>query len=298
MKQFAGAALAALTVAGLALLALGHLGRWLAIGDTAAVGRLWVLAAAVVVLPGLWRVGRRGMAVIAGLAVLVSAGQTALAVRSAPAGQGALLLYQKNVLYSGGDRAALVADIRASRADIVTLQETVAADAAMFAALADDYPTQWHCRSNAIGDVAVLSRHPMVPGSAVCDQAHSWVTLRLAIADLGEVQVVSLHLSWPWPFSLPQQLPGVREAMAALPGPVIVAGDFNMQPWGASVSAVGRAAGVRRLGGYGSTYPGFGIWAPLIIDHVLIPQGWSGQAETRPLLGSDHLGLLARITGP
>ena len=68
------------------------------------------------------------------------------------------------------------------------------------------------------------------------------MTLRLAIADLGEVQVVSLHLSWPWPFSLPQQLPGVREAMAALPGPVIVAGDFNMQPWGASVSAVGRAA--------------------------------------------------------
>ena len=153
MKRFAGAALAALTVAGLALLALGHLWRngwpsaipplsggcgcwrrpWSCCRDCGgSAGAGWRSS------PG-WRCWCRH-------------GQTALAVRGSACGQGALLLYQKNVLYSGGDRAALVADIRASRADIVTLQETVAADAAMFAALADDYPTQWHCRSNAIGD--------------------------------------------------------------------------------------------------------------------------------------------------
>jgi len=77
---------------------------------------------------------------------------------------------------------------------------------------------------------------------------------------------------------------------------MLIAGDFNMVPWGSSVRSIAKAAESERIGGYVTTFPAFGGLAPLAIDHVLIPKGGQGQIETRPLLGSDHLGLVARFS--
>jgi endonuclease/exonuclease/phosphatase (EEP) superfamily protein YafD len=299
-----------LALLGLGLLGAGFLGRWWPPGDSLAVGRLWVMGGLVLIAPLAWRVGLRRLSVAVLLTLLMAAVPTGLAWRGAmgpgrEAGTGAgagagagLILYQKNVNYRGGDRAALIADLRASGADVVALQETVAADQAMFAALEDLYPTQVHCRSSVVGDVAILARAPAVAGSAACSRHDNWATLRLELPGIGAVQVVSLHLAWPWPFSQALQLPGVVGALTGMEGPVIVAGDFNMQPWGASVAAVAATIGGQRLGGHGTTRVGWLPPPPVIIDHVLVPGGWGGTVTLRPLTGSDHRGLLARITPP
>jgi endonuclease/exonuclease/phosphatase (EEP) superfamily protein YafD len=74
---------------------------------------------------------------------------------------------------------------------------------------------------------------------------------------------------------------------------VIMAGDFNMVRWSSALSMVRDAVGVEQAGPVRMTYPLFGGWVPIGIDHVLGPKG--GFVTARPALGSDHLGLLADL---
>lgn len=288
-------ALWALTLAG------GFLGALHPAGDSLAVGRLQVLTAGAILLAGLLAAGMPRLAGLTAVALLLAGGATWAAWRGgAAAGEGAFALYQKNLLYVGGDRTALIADIRAADPDLITLQEAVAGDPdddAMLAGLADRWPHQLRCRSNAVGDVAILSRHAFLPGSTLCDEHDSHAVARLVLPGAGEVTVVALHLAWPWPFRQAGQLAGLRARLDGLAGPVIVAGDFNMQPWGRPLGLLARSAGAVRVGGYGTTYARFGPLAPVIIDHVLLPAGWQAQAGTRPEFGSDHRGVVARF-GP
>ena len=75
----------------------------------------------------------------------------------------------------------------------------------------------------------------------------------------------------------------------------VVAGDFNMMPWGRSVAAIERASNPGRIGRAAWTYDLYGY--PLAIDHVLATGGF-GSLDARPNLGSDHRGLVARIDFP
>jgi len=284
-----------LAVLGLALLAAGHLGRWWPPGDSLAVARLWLLVAALPVVVGLMLTGARRVALLSGLAVAASGWVTAVALSGGPvADGGALILYQKNLLFDGGERAALGADLIASGADILTLQEVSTANLALLRMLREVYPHQYRCAFAGVGGVAVLSRHPFVAESGSCP-APGIVLVRVDLPGAGPVTVASIHLHWPWPLQQPGQVAAILPTLDAAAGPVLIGGDFNMQPWGWAVQGIARAADGQRIGGYWSSFPQFGRLVPLAIDQVMIPQGWSGQLAQRPLLGSDHLGLLARI---
>ena len=75
----------------------------------------------------------------------------------------------------------------------------------------------------------------------------------------------------------------------------LIAGDFNMVPWGESVQRIKQAAGNRYLGAFRNTHNLGGLFLPLPIDTVLVPRGATGTVELRGYMGSDHRGVLARI---
>lgn len=281
--------LSALSLLGLAVLLAGYLGRWWPPGDSLAVGRLQVLAAAVPVLAGLWRAGGRRLAGL-GLALCLvgfaHAGWVALApCLSCRDGPADVTVYQKNLRFDGTDRAALVADIIASGADLITLQEVSRANLVVLSDLDAAYPYRHLCPFSGVGGIAILSRLPLtapecpVPGLA---------TARVALA-AGDFVVASVHLYWPFPFDQHGQVERIRAALGD-PARLILGGDFNMQPWGWAV----RGLPGDRIGGLGVTFPRFLPWVPLIIDHVKAA-GLVGRSELRPLLGSDHYGVLARL---
>jgi len=282
--------LTVVAIAGLVLLAAGYLGRWWPPGDSLAVGRAQVLVAAMPVLAGLWWVGGRRLARVTLAACVLCAGQTVVLTMNhcatCPADQPILTLYQKNLLFNGTDRDALIADIQASGANLVTLQEVSTANLVVLEGLRATYPHQHLCTFTSVGGTAILSRLPLadmacpVPGLA---------TATVALEQGRLFAVASLHLHWPWPLDQADQVAEVRAALG-VPEYLILGGDFNMQPWGWAVRGVPGG----RIGGYGATFPHFAPWVPLIIDHVKA-RGLDGQVALRPLFGSDHHGLLARL---
>jgi endonuclease/exonuclease/phosphatase (EEP) superfamily protein YafD len=288
------------------LLLAGALGRFAAPLDSLSLLRMPAAAALLaltLLLSGLWRVAA------AVLAVVALAGWIRL--DGADEGPGDLRLYQKNTFFSNAQGERLVEDILATGADVVTLQELSSRNGAVLSGLAQSYPHAHACSYRG-WSVAVLSRHPMVKGSAVCSRGRGMALVQLA-APAGQVWVASVHVPWPWPHVGWRRARELAAQIAPLEGPVVVAGDFNMVPWSHGVRGIAQAAKAQVLG------PALGtlhldLWAlargshhwtgltgrpvplrhvPMSIDHVIAP---AGGVSKRPLLGSDHKGLLAEIS--
>jgi endonuclease/exonuclease/phosphatase (EEP) superfamily protein YafD len=281
-------------------LAGGFGGALHAAGDSLAVFRLHFAALAVLLslLSAIvWRSSRRyavAALVISAALVMPTALSYARPAIPPPVLPPTHAVYQKNLKFRGPDLAAVVADIRASGAEIVTLQEVSTQNLPVLEMLRDDFPTQHLCSySKWIGGPAVLSRWPMTDAVPICAGSGGMTALQLATPD-GPVWAVSLHLHWPWPHRQPEQVAEILPVLAALEGPVIVAGDFNMVPWGASVRRIATAARAERVGATVTTLNIRGGLVPLPIDHVFLPSGWAGAQDLRPEFGSDHRGIAVR----
>ena len=280
-----GGAVAGLT----ALLAAGYLGAAHPAGDSFAVGRAQG-AAGLALLAGLcWAVGLRGLAGVALVVALGTGGPVLWAYRVA--GQaGGYTLYQKNMLWRNDDLAGLEADIRMVGPDVLTLEEVSGPNRGILLRLADILPGQVFCPFASVGGVAVATRWPVVAGSLTC--APGLAALQ-AEGPEGRVWLVALHLHWPWPYGQAAHLEALLPVLQRLDGPVLLAGDFNAVPWSAAVGRVAAAVRGQLAGPVRGTFPQFGPLLVLPIDHVIGPVG--GRVELRPLQGSDHRGLVARL---
>lgn len=293
-------------VLGLLLLALasGFAGRWHPAGDSLAVFRLQFAVAALLVAlvlavlaPQGWRFALAALVVL-GLVLPAASGYAGLGVEpgNGTVSGSALRLYQKNMNYLTADVEHIAADIRASGADVVTLQEVSPRNRALMALLAGDYPSQAFCPRRGVGGMAVLSRLSLAGDEgAVCG---SGLTALRLMGPRGAFWAVSVHLFWPWPYRQAEEAAALAGVLAGLDGPVLVGGDFNMVPWGASVRGMARAAGAHVAGPTRTTFTALGRLFPLPIDQVLLPEGWQGANTLRPELGSDHRGLLTDISLP
>lgn len=281
-----------LTLAGLFL---GYLGEVHPAGDSLAVFRdyLAVLLAvsgfarlALGTPKALWS-GLLGVAVFASLGILpVGPGR-----QVAPEGAEAQVYrhYQKNVWLLNQGTGDLVADILAEAPDTVTLQEAAGAGAAVAEALRGAYPAQVACGGGEAYGLAVFARWQPVEGTAFCHPRVAGVQVE---GPAGRLWVVAVHLRWPYPFPNADQSAALARDLAALDGPMIVGGDFNMVPWAASFRRVAAEAGLTRIGRAPVTFVGVGGLLRVQIDHVLATGG-QGRTEPRPFLGSDHRGLRA-----
>ena len=287
-------------IALLALTALGlsYTGHWFAPGDSLAVGRPYLSGAVTLMALWLWCIKAVRPAVICLLAGALSTATMAQHYLPGPTGGGPHTLYQKNLLYKAWPRYPLADEIIASGADIVTLQEVSPHNQRYMKRLFEAYPTQIICPFRAGFSVAVLTQLPPVPGTAECVSTDGLALMQVELPEGQRLWVAALHLYWPWPYSQFDQLARILPRLRALEGPVVLAGDFNMLPWGASVARVARATGTRRIGPVHDTFPHYQPLMTLPIDHVLLPHGSTAQTEVRPLHGSDHLGLFVTFTLP
>lgn len=168
------------TCLGLAALALSHAGALHPVADSLAVFRP---AIALALVPCLVLVRRdMALAVLGGGAAIAALGPVLWLALPAGAGPGApdggVTLYQKNMLWSNEAHAELAADIEASGADVVTLQEVSARGGALLERLSGSYPAQAICPTGPAGAVAVLSRRAFV-APPVCIEGQVAVLARV-----------------------------------------------------------------------------------------------------------------------
>lgn len=203
---------------------------------------------------------------------------------------GPLRVYSKNMLGSNGQIESMYADIVAAQADIVLLQEVTDYNAPLLGLLAERFPHQHICVTDGWDGVAVASRYPM-DGDPVCSELRAVTAVPFSIEGR-RVWAVSAHIPWPWPAPYEGNEAAAYEALAGLEGPVVIGGDFNMVPWSFRVAEIARLTGTRMTGPLRPTRF-LGGFLPVPIDYVLASEG--GRMQMRPLLGSDHEGVLAEV---
>ncbi len=162
-------------------------------------------------------------------------------------------LLQMNLLWNAGDRAEAIRRIAETRPDIITLQELTGDWREALAPLETSYPYQAVCleADGFHGDSAILSRRPFVEGSTpICDVGDSLAAARIDLNGTA-VTIASHHQLWPWPRSQWRRFDSAREMLAALPAPLILAGDFNAAGWSAFLDTYAKTTNTRVVQGIG-----------------------------------------------
>lgn len=278
------------------LLAFSYAGAWHPAGDSFAVFRLWIAAG--LLLLGFFSLVSRARIIgfTAVISALISAGAIVPMFMGAPANLSGeidadVVVYSKNTLGGRGDDVAIVADIRASGADIVLLQELSETRSDFVGQMRDTLGYSHICRFSDWSGIGVISRWPIE--ETYCSPHRSFAAAYVVGPD-GPFWAVSTHLVWPFPYGQWRFLDEAMPFLESVSGPAVVGGDFNMPPWGASVRRIGRATGTSLIGPVRTT-----LWVrkvPLQIDNFL--SNGTGQVIVRPQFGSDHFGVVARIIWP
>jgi len=224
-----------------------------------------------------------------GLAALVTLASIAALALPQPPGPD-LRLYSKDLYHSNQQVEAVVADIREAGADVIMLQEMTEINARIIKLLAEDFPHQHVCRFSGRLRIAVVSRIPFA-GDGLCTRNRALAAVQVML-NSQKVWMVSVHIPWPWPTDTAETEAEVEAFLAALNGPIVVAGDFNSFPWTPRVQRIARITDTQLAGPMRPTFHLRGV--PLPIDHVLSPGG--GSVSLRPKLGSNHRGLVANIS--
>lgn len=220
--------------------------------------------------------------------------------RTAPDGAAVYRLFHANLRFDNQRPEAILSLIGETRPDVLTLNEVSEHWHARLQALEGVYPYRIFCpRHSPIGSAAILSRRPFVHGTApYCADRGSFAHAQV---DFGgrAVDVVTLHLGWPWPFDQPWQVRQAMPFLADVGHTAVFAGDLNAVPWSNTAKLVAAALDAHPLRGIGPTWltarlPDF--LRPLIglpIDNVMV-KGGILPVSVGTLKGgsSDHLPVL------
>lgn len=271
---------------GLAAISLaGEAGRFLPLFDTVNHFRPFLMAAAIVLLPGLFLFFRRPhrrtatfwLAALTfglqGAALAPELIRSAVAENSTaerPAARADIVrLVSFNVWGRNSEQADAVAALLALDADVIVLQEMWRKQRPIANRLAKAYPYRADCIGVSLCNIAVLSRHPIArdqvrrpvaqEGGAnplPSTRLNDW-TVPLVRADLlvplggrtVELSVFGTHLTWPI------QVPRQRNQMDQLARAVaaadrthsVVMGDFNSTPWSYGLAHLDAGLGLERV---------------------------------------------------
>lgn len=261
------------------------------LGDSLAVFRVWIAGgvAGVAALALFLRQWKSGLLAV-GLAVWAAAGIAFVDPMQAQPDPPSpdLIVYAKNLGSGRTDWSALAPDIEGSGADIVLLQEVTQQRMRDLAGLLPDHPHQHICNFSGRSAMAVASRYPLSGGGCTDQRSLAYA---MVDAPSGPVWVASIHQVWPYPYDQAALLPDILAVVEDAPARQVIAGDFNMVPWGHSVQAIAGAGGLQRISPVVPTIEVRGVGLP--IDHVLTDG--QGTVTRVARMGSDHFGLVARI---
>jgi len=328
-RLFAAAACvyAAVILVYLLLRALGALGLPVTdsdgglFGSLVGIGSSLMPALLVPALPlflvaALWRLPKTALALVPGvIAFALLYGPMLLPKQPAQATAGStpLVIYTHNLHALTDGLAGIEAEIRASGADVVALQElTEPAADFLAAALSDLYPVQaLHPVGETTHGAGILSRWPL-------RDIETWVTSMVQMRATvdgpgGAFAFYNLHPPPPrWflqPFDATDRATAVNEALrraSAETLPVILAGDFNLTDQTGDYQTINNAGfqdAFRAAGwGLGLTFADFGgLFKPLSlappfirIDYVFGGPGFTPlSASVGAAAGSDHYAVRA-----
>lgn len=227
-----------------------------------------------------------------------------------PAGAAVIRLVTANLLLDNSEMPAVAAELEASGADVLLLQEVTPehvrelSDAGLLAR----YPYQVLDPLPGFHGSAILSTLPIVDGRAF-DVAGSPMTRAEVRTAAGPVRVVNVHAVAPLSESQARRWRSQLDLLGELArqdgAPLVMAGDFNATvdhaPMQALLDGPVQDAFVEAGTGFGATWPQ--IAGPLLpvmrLDHVLVSAGITVvdvQVQITP--GSDHRRLAVELAVP
>jgi len=247
-------------VAGLIRAGVGH--RWVDILAQFTAPGLFALLIAMTLL-AILRLKRAVWAgFLAAVAVLVFVGPQWFPPEGEPEPDAPVVrLYSANVYYLNDDVAAMRASIQAADPDIVILIELGRGPIGRLDELLAEYP--YRAASMRLDETRgpsrsiIASRWPLRQVANRPDGLHS--VTAVAETPLGDVNVIGVHLTRPWPFQYQwgqiSQTMALTDIRNSLNGPVIVAGDFNSVSDARIGRQVKRDMGLIPAGGFPGTWP-------------------------------------------
>lgn len=268
-------------------IAVGYLGALHPLFDSLAIGR--PLAAIWLIVSGLAL--RKYLCIAASILAVFSLAPILLS--SIPAkmiSDPAFTVYQHNLLFTNTAPDIKLVTQQLSP-DVITLQEISSARENIISL--DNYSNQAICKFAAVGDVGVLSRHPIVEQGCSDGSYRGFAWARIKNETGDEVTVVSIHTHWPYPFGQAKQLEEIIPQLKELKQPIILSGDFNQVGWSYALKSIAKA--VQNVNKTGLTFTLIRPPLYLPIDHILVPETSEVHVEKLNRYGSDHNGLFARF---
>jgi endonuclease/exonuclease/phosphatase (EEP) superfamily protein YafD len=252
---------------------------------------------------------RNAFAILASGIIIAVLGHAATALTqqaAAPAVSSSigLRIYVLNTWDEHPDIAQLERALAAVDADILVLAETDPAKIAMLARLAARYPHQLSCARRPECAMSILSRLPIIAGSAervsLTSPPTAWARVDASAHGIGPVTIIGTHVHRPTldPVLHQRQMHALTGLVLQTPGPIILAGDFNTSPWSASFQALRQTARLTPHATLLPTWPMTPVALPqFAIDHVMVSADLGfASASIAPATGSDHAALVASIT--
>lgn len=218
---------------------------------------------------------------------------------------------QANIWLGNADTDSLVAQVKSMEVDVIAVNELTnsALERLIASGIESELPYSFvRPLPTGGGGTGLWSRFPLT------DQVHheefilNALSARIQLPDGKSAAVYALHPVPPWPVETwvwAGEMDRIRTMLEAIPedsGPVIIIGDFNSTrdhvKFRDLVTGRFRDAADQVGGGIQNTYPADRQPLPpmIAIDHILTSGAQAQSVETVVLAGSDHRGLLAKLT--
>jgi endonuclease/exonuclease/phosphatase (EEP) superfamily protein YafD len=306
-RDWSGAALFLLfSVIGLVLGRLGHL--WIAFDVFSQFSMQFMFLGLAMIL-GLAFPRFKGLAglVLFALMIVSYALWPQLQVRtgvkaSAPTGTQRLHVASFNTFYGNKDVAAIAAEIKTIDADVVSLIEFGPEKKAALDLLRQTYPYQIDCHSEPGCDQAIISKYVLRDAFGKGEQAWEGPTyLRASLGpQFGNATIVAVHTSrFPHANYQFRQVQAFIDVIGALPGRLIITGDFNATPFSRVTQILGDGLGLTRLTNLPS-WPATYSFPQLAIDHIFVSKDIIALDQERlgHYAGSDHFPISITLAVP
>jgi endonuclease/exonuclease/phosphatase (EEP) superfamily protein YafD len=238
-------------------------------------------------------------AVLAAIPIVSYMGvQTARAEASSPS----FRVVTFNTWFRNHDHAAIGRFLEKTQPDVIVLEERNRQEAQRLGEFLTSYPYSFN--EPRPHGVVIFARWPIASAESLPLAEGGVLAARVTLDWRGmPITVLGAHLHWPLGPTNSRlrnnELASIAAFAAAHPGPLIVAGDFNITPWSRHFRAALERSGLNdSAAGHGlapswpSQFPPLGIR----IDHCWVSRHWrSTDVRLGPSLGSDHLPLIADL---
>lgn len=208
-------------------------------------------------------------------------------------------------LYGGNDEHARFVELaRRERPDVLLLLEYNARWASALERVSREYPHRIIAEREDYFGMALFSRIPLADAQVIELLGVPVIDARLDLGDAGAARFVGVHLQPPMSaheaHERNAQLDLLGELARKEPGPLIVAGDFNVTPYSPVLSSWLEDTGLtdaRRGRGFGMSWPTSLPVLGIPIDHFLVSEDFLVVAHYYgPAFGSDHYPVLTRLS--